>query len=182
MARTGTRQAGAPAGSRLTIDDVGLALALAGAVLFIGAGLAYTARLVHVGNLDALALAEKMATPDPVHPLDWPELQVRAVLPQPGEPSLVLLLAEWPARPGQSATLLIRLDQGDERSVPLLSQWCAALASIAPTRMGDGRIELRRRQSLERVRGLAVGDDCAVTLPAAPPAGTRRGQGQAGPG
>jgi hypothetical protein len=34
-------------------------------VLLTGAGLAYSARLVHIGNLDALALAEKLAVPDP---------------------------------------------------------------------------------------------------------------------
>jgi len=31
--------------------------------VFIAAGLAWTARLVHVGNLDAQELAEKVATP-----------------------------------------------------------------------------------------------------------------------
>ena len=47
------------------------------------AGLAWTARRVHVGTLDALALAEKVATPTPSSALDWPELRVRAVVPQP---------------------------------------------------------------------------------------------------
>jgi len=47
--------------------------------LFICAGLACSARLVHIGNLDALALAEKMAVPDPASALDWPELRVHAV-------------------------------------------------------------------------------------------------------
>ncbi|MGO9143826.1 MAG: hypothetical protein ACLP70_20635, partial [Streptosporangiaceae bacterium] len=72
-----------------------VAVALAGAVLFIAGGLAWTARLVHIGNLDALALAEKIGTPDPVSALDWPELHVRAVIPQPGEPSVVLLRVGW---------------------------------------------------------------------------------------
>ncbi len=135
------------------------AVALAGAVLCIVAGLAWTARLVHIGALDALALAEKMAVPDPVSALDWPEFHVRAVIPQPGEPSLVLLLVGWPSHWGRVATLLVDLGRGDQRSLPLLSRWCAGQASISPARRGDGELELRRRQSLERVRGLLLAED-----------------------
>ena len=118
--------------------------------------------MVHVGTLDALALAVKVATPEPVSALDWPELHIRAVVPQeiPGEQSLVLLLVEWPAHREQ-ATLLVQLGRADQRSLALLSQWCAARASIAPGRCGDGELELRRRQSLERVRGLLVAEDPA---------------------
>ena len=64
-------------------QSVVAALALAGAVLFIVAGLGAAARRVHVGGLDAQALAEKLAVPHPVSALDWPELRVRAVVPQP---------------------------------------------------------------------------------------------------
>ena len=42
-----------------------LAVALAGAILFIAAGLAWTARLVHIGDLDAQALAKKSCPPRP---------------------------------------------------------------------------------------------------------------------
>ncbi len=132
------------------------AVGLAGVLLLMIAGLTWTARLVHTGNLDALALAEKVGTPDPASALDWPELHLRAVVPQPGEPSLVLLRAEWPARPERAATLLVRLDGRDQ--LPLLSRWCTDRASISPTRRGGG-MELRRRQSLERVRGFLVAED-----------------------
>jgi hypothetical protein len=136
------------------------AAAVAGACLFIAAGWAWTARLVHIGTLDALDLAEKLAVPVPDSALDWPELQVRAVVPQDvaGEQALVLLLVEWPAHHDQ-ATLLVDLDPADERSLPLLSRWCAARASVSPGRCGPGELELRRRQSLERVRGLLVAED-----------------------
>jgi hypothetical protein len=126
----------------------------------IGA-LAWTARLVHIGNLDALALAQKIATPEPISALDWPELHVRAVIPQPGEPSLVLLRVEWPAYRGQAATLLVSLDRANDHAVALLSEWSATRASVSPTRWGDGQIELRRRQSLERIRGRLVAEDTA---------------------
>jgi hypothetical protein len=141
-----------------------VAVALAGAVLFIAGGLAWTARLVHIGNLDALALAEKIGTPDPVSALDWPELHVRAVIPQPGEPSVVLLRVGWPAHPEREATLLVGLDSDDPRSLPLLSRWCAARASISPAARGDRELELRRRQSLERVRGRLIAEDTAPGL------------------
>ena len=113
------------------------AAAVAGACLFIAASLAWTARLVHIGTLDALDLAAKLAVPVPVSALDWPELQVRAVVPQDvaGEQALVLLLVEWPAHHEQ-ATLLVDLDRTDEQSLPLLSQWCAARASVSPGRCG----------------------------------------------
>jgi hypothetical protein len=136
------------------------AVGLGGILLIIAAGLTWTARLVHIGNLDALGLAEKVAVGDPASALDWPELHVRSVIPQPGEPSLALLLVEWPAHRERAATLLVRLDGPDQRSVPLLLQWCADRASVSPTRRG-GLIELRRRQSMERVRGFLLAEDAA---------------------
>jgi len=148
---------GSPAYCRYVIAVAGLAWAC---VLIVGA-LVWTARLVHIGNLDALALAEKVATPEPVSALDWPELRLAALVPQPDEPLLVLVLVEWPAHRQRAATLLIRLDRGDQRSVPLLSQWCAARASVSPT-VGGGRVELRRRQSLDRVRGVLLAEDPAA--------------------
>ena len=160
------------------------ALALAGAVLFIVAGLGVAARRVHIGGLDAQALAEKLAVPHPVSALDWPELRVRAVVPQPGRPLVVVLLAGRPGFDDQASTLLVQLD-GDGMPVPLLSRWCADGASVAPRRLGGlaagkqaigglavgGReFELRRRQSLERVSGSVLTED-ATPLPLA----SRRG-------
>ena len=114
-----------------------VAAAIGAVVLLAAAGLAWTAYLVHVGNLDAMELAGKVATPDPVSALDWPELHVRAIVPQPDEPPLVLLVVDWPAHPQRAATLLVALDRGDHRAVPLLSQWCATRASVSPTRQGE---------------------------------------------
>jgi hypothetical protein len=152
-----------------------VAVGLAAALLLMITGLACTARLLHIGNLDALALAEKIGSPDPASALDWPELQLRAVVPQPDEPSLVLLHATWPAHPERAATLLVRLDGCDQ--LLLLSRWCADRASISPIRRGDG-LELRRRQSLERVRGFLVSED-ALRPP--PREGPRPRPGATGP-
>ena len=136
-----------------------IAVAVGAVVLLVAAGLAWTAYLVHVGNLDAMELAGKVATPDPVSALDWPELHVRAIVPQPDEPPLVLLVVDWPAHPQRAATLLVALDSGDDRSVSLLSRWCATQASVSPTRHGGADLELRRRQSLERVHAVLVAED-----------------------
>lgn len=154
------------------------AIGAAGTTLFMIVALVWTARLVHVGNLDALALAQKVSIPEPISALDWPELHVRTVVSVTDEPPVVLLLVEWPAHPEQAATLLVRLDHGDQRSVPLLSQWSAVQASVSPTRREDGRLELRRRQSMERVRGLLIAEDPQPAPSAAPGAGARR-HGQA---
>ena len=144
-----------------------VAAAIGAVVLLIAAGLAWTAYLVHVGNLDAMELAGKVAMPDPVSALDWPELHVRAIVPQPGEQPLVLLLVDWPAHPQRAATLLVAL-YGDERSVPLLSQWCATQASVSPTRQGGVDLELRRRQKPGAgTRGTARGGPYLVRIPSA---------------
>jgi hypothetical protein len=134
------------------------ALALAVAVAFMAPEPAYSARLVHIGNLDALALADKIAVPNPVSALDWPELRVHSVIPQPGESSLVLLVVGWPAH-DKGSTLLVDLGSNDQRSLALLSGWHATQAPIAPTRQGNGAVELRRRQTLERARGLLLAED-----------------------
>ena len=140
-----------------------IAAALAGVILLIAAALIAAARLVYVGSLDAQALADKVATPDPISALDWPELRVRAVIPQPDEQQLVLLSVGWPAHPRQAATLLLALDSDDHRSLSLLSQWCLRQASISPVRQGGMELELRRRQSLEKVHAILVAEDTTDT-------------------
>lgn len=140
-----------------------VAAALAGVILLIAAGLVWTARLVHIGNLDAQALADKLATPDPVSALDWPELRVQAVVPQPDGQPLVLLHVGWPAHPQQAATLLVALGSGDRRALSLLSQWCTRQASVAPVRHEGAKLALRRRHSLEWVHVVMVAEDTMPT-------------------
>jgi hypothetical protein len=135
-----------------------LAAALAGVLLAIAVGLAWTVRMVHIGNLDARDLAEKLDVPAPVSALDWPEFHLNAVIAQPDEQS-VLLQVDWPAHPQQAATLLLALDPCDRHSLLLLSQWCAGQASVSPVRRDGAEIVLRRRQSLERVHAVLVIED-----------------------
>jgi hypothetical protein len=135
--------------------------ALLAAVISLAATglLAWTARLLQAGSPDHLARAAKVITPDPVSALDWPELQVRAVVPQPDEQSLILLLVGWPARQQKAATLLVAVDSDDHQSAQLLARWCETQASVSPTRCGGARLEFRRRQSLERVQAVLVAED-----------------------
>jgi hypothetical protein len=136
-----------------------VAAAVGGVIVIIAAALVWTAaRLICVGDLDARELADKLAIPDPLSALDWPELRLQAVVEQPDEPPLVLLRVGWPAHPQQAATLLVALDTGDDRSLSLLSQWCSTHASVSPTRHGV-QLALRRRQSLERVHGVLVAEE-----------------------
>jgi hypothetical protein len=137
-----------------------LSIALASAIMFILAGLTWwAARLVHVGNLDAQALAEKAASSASASALDWPELHVHAVVPEPGEQSVVLLHVGWPAHPRCEAVLLLALDDGNSQSLSLLAQWCASAASVSPARRGGAELELRRRQSLDRVHAFLIAGD-----------------------
>ena len=78
-----------------------IAAVLAGVIVLMAAALTWTAHLVHIGNLNMQALADKLATPEPVSALDWPELRVHAVIPEPGEQPLVLVQVGWPAHPRQ---------------------------------------------------------------------------------
>ncbi len=139
-----------------------VAAALGGVILLVATGLAWTARLLHIGNLDAQELAEKAAAPHPVSALDWPELRVQAVVEQPVRPPLVLLLVGWPAYPERTATLIVALDNGDDRSLSRLSQWCSTRASVSPTRQG-AQMVFRRRQSLERVHAVLMAEDSPPT-------------------
>ena len=136
-----------------------VAAALAGVIVFIAAGLTWAARLVHLGDLDMRALADKLGAPDPVSALDWPELRMQAVVRQPGGQPLVLVHVSWPAHSRQSATLLLALDRADQRSLSLLSRWCAEQASISPLRREGAELEFRRRQSLERVHAVLISED-----------------------
>jgi hypothetical protein len=138
-----------------------LAVAIVSVILLTAAGLTWTARLVHIGNLDAQDLAEKIASPSPVSALEWPELHVNAVVAQPEEQSLVLVQVDWPAHPQRVATLLLALDPDDRCSLPLLSQWCAGHASVSTARRPGAGLVLRRRQSLERVHAVLVAEDTA---------------------
>jgi hypothetical protein len=104
---------------------------LAGVTVLIAAGLAWTARLVPIGNLDAHDLADKLSAPAPVSAPDWPGLHLNAVVAQPGEQPAVLLHADRPAHPQRAATSLLALDRDDRHSLPLLSQWRADQASSA---------------------------------------------------
>jgi hypothetical protein len=162
------------------------AVVATGAVLLIAliaVAFAWSARLLRIGNLDAMALAEKLIIPEPVSALDWPELHVRQVVEQPDEPSLVLLSVDWPARPQHAATLLVALDGGDRQSLAWLSQWCTTQASVSPTRRGDAGLELRRRQSLERVHGILLAEDITPGLRPGPAAVTgQRTKGDPGAG
>jgi len=138
-----------------------LAAALASVTVLIAAGLAWTVRLVHIGNLDAHDLAAKLAVPVPASALDWPELHLNAVVAQPDEQPMVLLHVDWPAHPQRAATLLLALDHDGRRSLPLLSQWCADHASVSPARDDGAKLTLRRRRTLERVHALLIAEDTA---------------------
>jgi hypothetical protein len=136
-----------------------VAAALAGVIGMIAAALVWTARLVHIGNLDVQALADKVAVPDPVSALDWPELRVREYVPQPDGPPLVLLDVCRPCFSRQAATLLVALDTADPQALSVLSRWRSRQASVAPVRRAGEELEFRRRQSLERVHAVLVAED-----------------------
>lgn len=141
-----------------------LAIALTGMILFLVAGLTWTGRLLRISRLDAQALAEKVAFPVPGSALEWPELQVQSVVPQPdelsavNELSTVILQVGWPAYPEQVAVLLVALDHDERRALSLLSQWSDARAAVAAVRQG-AELELRRRQSLDRVHAILIAED-----------------------
>jgi hypothetical protein len=138
-----------------------LAIALPGVILFLAAALTWAARLLHISGLDAMALAEKAAFPHPASALEWPELQVRLVVPESDELSPAIVQVGWPAHPGQVANLLVTFDHDERRALSLLLEWSAAGASVATQRHGMA-VEFRRRQSLERVHATLLAEDYQV--------------------
>jgi hypothetical protein len=140
---------------------IAAAALVVGAGLIVIGGLAWTARLLRIGMLDAVELAEKVAAPHPASATDWPELRVLAVVKPdiPGERAAVLLQVEWPAHPDRTSTLLLDLGEDADRALGLLEQWCAEKASVSPARRGDDGLDLRRRQGLDRVRVRLLTED-----------------------
>ena len=138
-----------------------LVIALTVISLFVAAGLTWAGRLLHISSLDAQALAEKVAFPEPASALEWPELRVQSAVPQPDELSLVIVQVGWPAHPGQVANLLVTFDHDERRALSLLLEWSAAGASVATQRDGMA-VEFRRRQSLERVHATLLAEDYQV--------------------
>ena len=138
--------------------------ALAGALVFIVAGLALAARLVYVGNLDAQALADKAAPPS-VSPrsasaLGWPEILCEAWWPSRMSSRLSCLT--WyglPIRGGKRPCWWL-LGRNDTGSLSRLSQWCAGAASVSAVRHYGAELKLRRRQSLECVHAVLIAEDC----------------------
>ena len=135
-----------------------LAIAIAAILLSLVAVLTWTVRLLRISALDAQALAEKLAFPEPASALEWPELRVQSVVPQPDDLSPVILEVGWPAYPERVATLLVALDHDEARALSLLSQWSTAGAAVVTLRQG-AELELRRRQSLERVHATLLDED-----------------------
>ena len=135
-----------------------LAIALPGLIVSLAAGLVWTARLIHVSGLDAQALADKVAFPEPASALEWPEMQVLSVLLEPDELSPVIVQVRWPAHPSRVATLLVTLDHDERLALSLLSRWSLTGASVMAERHG-AELELRRRQSLERVHAILIAED-----------------------
>ena len=138
------------------------AAALAGVIVVIAGAMFWAARLVHVGYLDVQSLMDKIGVAEPASALDWPEMRVRELIPQPDGPPLVLLDVRWPAHPRQASTLLMALDSGDRQALSLLSRWRAGQAPVTPLRQDGAELDLRRRQSLERVHAVLVAEDYRV--------------------
>ncbi len=134
------------------------AIACTGILLLLVAALTWTARLLRISNLDAQALMEKTAYPEPKSALEWPELRVQSVVPQPDDLSPVILQVGWPAYPQRTSTLLLELDHDEAHALSLLCQWSMTGAAVAAERQGP-ELELRRRQTLERVHAVLLAED-----------------------
>src|SRR5450755_3621250 len=120
-----------------------VAAALAGVIVLIAAGLTLAARLLQIGNLDMQALADKLATPEPAFALDWPELWVHAVIPEPGGQPLVLPQVGW-----LSAIGIAGMDRLVQRNVLAMSGRAVEAAGDVNTLLLDktGTITLGNRQ------------------------------------
>jgi hypothetical protein len=135
--------------------------AILGACLILAVlvgGVVLVAYRMWVGALDALALAVKTGAPHPTSAVDWPELKLDAVLPEPrcGD---VLVVARWPAQPENRSVLLLRIVSGAD--LERLARWSQRRNSLSPLRWGTDGLELRRRGSVQRVQAIVLCEDGA---------------------
>jgi hypothetical protein len=127
--------------------------------LLFAAGVAWTVYRFQVGALDAVALAEKVAVSQPRSVLDWPEARLVAAIPQPDDRDYAIVSVLWPARPWMKASLLVALDGTPEHAMAVLSTWCAQGTPVVLRSPADGLVELRRRQSLQRLNVRLIAED-----------------------
>ncbi len=87
-----------------------------------------------------------------------------AAIPQPDASDYAIISVAWPARPWMRASLLLALDERSHHTMRVLSEWCTQGARVVLVSLGNGFIEMRRRQSLERLKVLLVAED-RLSLP-----------------
>ena len=126
-------------------------------------GVAYTVRSLHVGMLDAMALASKTAVPRPRSARDWPELRLDAVVPAPSYDGDILVVARWPGRPGTVSTMVLRSDGSRERALRWLADWCRRDVAISPMPWQRDGIELRPRRASRRVCACVLAEELTVS-------------------
>jgi hypothetical protein len=126
-----------------------LVISIVGGVVFAAAA-GYALYLIHVGLLDATALADKVAVPRPTSALDWPEMRVNSVLAEPDDGSQLLVSVVWPARPTHHSILLFEVSD-QQNDLRKLAQWSSMQASVTAVRLVGSAVELRPRRGLQRV-------------------------------
>jgi hypothetical protein len=144
------------------IAGAAVAPAVAGAVLLLAgmaALLVWVGYILHVGMLDAQDLADKTGFRWPHSALQWPELNLGAVVAQPESDRLVLVSARRPAHPAEATTLLLCVQSTNE--LRRLSSWCEAQASITARSTTGDCVEFRRRRTVERVLAWVVDESPA---------------------
>jgi hypothetical protein len=135
--------------------DVTVVLVALAVGCLIGGGVAWSVYLIRVGLLDARDLAEKTTIGHPRSAVQWPELRIGSVLPDPAE-EFVVVSVTWPAHPSRVSLLVLRLE-GHSEALQLLA-WSATHASVTTNQSSGPWIEFRRRGSLERVHAFVVGE------------------------
>ena len=124
----------------------------------IGVGcLAWTARTFSIATRDALDLAAKLSVPNPDSAIDWPELRVEVVVPDPDDPLRMLLVGRWPAHPDPRSLLVLEV-RAQPCARHVLTGWRDRRASISPRSTGDGTVRLRRRHSVESIEARLVAE------------------------
>jgi hypothetical protein len=91
--------------------------------------------------------------------LDWPEVRLVAAIPQPDDRDYAIVSILWPARPWMRASLLVAIDDCPQRTMAVLSGWCSQGTPVVLRSPADGLVELRRRQSLQRLNLRLIAED-----------------------
>ena len=154
----------------MALGIVAVLVGLLGGAMVAAAYVRLARRVEALGGSEPTTLPVPPASPGylaPVsRPLDWPEWRIGTVIAEPSDEPRALVSVARPERPARTCIVLLEV-QEPPAGLDLLNQWRDADVVVSPARLGGQSLELRPRQSSERLQVLVISDSIAEPTPSA---------------